>query len=246
MLPPPPADLLDGAALFLDFDGTLVELAATPAAIVVPASLKALLPRLAAALDWRLAIVSGRAAHEIVRYLALDPAAPGIAIAGSHGLERVHPDGRREAPAPSAGVMMATAALRRATAAMPGAAVEEKPFGAALHYRLAPARAAECEALAERVAAETDLHLQRGKMVAELRMSGVDKGGAVAALLAEAPMRGHRPIFVGDDLTDEAGFRAADAAGGAGILVGEREGSAARYALPDVGAVVAWLERATG
>lgn len=243
-LPPPPAGLLDGAALFLDFDGTLVDLAATPDGIVVPDALKALLPRLGAALDGALAIVSGRAAGEIVHHLGLDPAAPGLAIAGSHGLERLWPDGRREAPAPSDGVAHAIAAFREAAAAMPGVVAEEKPFGAAIHYRGAPDRGADCDALAERVAAEAGLHLQRGKMVAELRMPGIDKGGALDAMMAEPPMSGRRPVFVGDDLTDEAGFRAATAAGGTGVLVGERAGSAASYALPDVAVVLDWLSRA--
>lgn len=245
-LPPPPARLLDDASLFLDFDGTLVEIAERHDAIAVPAGLAALLIRAADALGGRLAIVSGRGVDEIVRYLGLDAAAPGIAVAGSHGLEQLSMDGRRETPTASPGVSIAIEAFDAAAGRMSGVVAEAKPFGAAIHYRGAPECEAACEALAMDVARNTGLVVQRGKMVCELRMPGIDKGGALDLLITMPPMQDHRPIFVGDDLTDEAGFRAATAAGGAGILVGERAGSAARYALPDVAAVLDWLGAAVG
>ena len=198
MLPPPPPDLLHGAALFLDFDGTLVEIAERPDAIVVDPALPRLLPALSDVLGGRLAIVSGRAVDEIVHYLALDPATPGIAVAGSHGAERLAADGTRHRPAPPA------AATARA-------------YG---------------------------LELQRGKMVYELRLAGIDKGDAVRALLT-AMLAPARPVFVGDDLTDEAGFAAAQALGGTGVLVGARMPSVARCALPGVPDVIAWLATET-
>lgn len=238
---PAPPPIATGTALLLDFDGTLVELADRHDAIVVDDGLRALLPRLTDALAGRVAIVSGRPADEIVAYLHLDPAAPGIGIAGSHGLEHVWPDGRRDVPDPPLALDRAIAALEAAVAAHPGTVIERKPFGAALHYRQAPDAATACDAIAERIAAETGLQLQRGKMVCELKLGGKDKGDAVRGFLAHPPFAGTRPLFVGDDLTDEAGFRAATAAGGAGVLVGGREGTAARWSLADVGAVRAWL-----
>lgn len=244
MLPPPPPDLLHGAALFLDFDGTLVEIAERPDAIVVDPALPRLLPALSDVLGGRLAIVSGRAVDEIVHYLALDPATPGIAVAGSHGAERLAADGTRHRPAPPAAVAATRATLEAGARDIDGVLVEAKPYGVALHYRLAPAAQAACEALAAATARAYGLELQRGKMVYELRLAGIDKGDAVRALLT-AMLAPARPVFVGDDLTDEAGFAAAQALGGTGVLVGARMPSVARCALPGVPDVIAWLATET-
>lgn len=241
-LPAPPADLAREAALFLDFDGTLVEIASRHDGVVVEDALKALIPALARALPGRVAIVSGRSAREIVGLLGLDERAPGVAVAGSHGLERILADGRHEAPEPPAALAGTIADLEREAEAMPGVVIERKPFGVTVHYRQAPEHRARCEALVAEAAERTGLGIQHGKMVAELKMAGADKGDAVRALLADLPeMAGARPLFLGDDLTDEAGFRAAAAAGGAGVLVGDRAETAATYALPDVAAVRGWL-----
>lgn len=240
-LPPPPPGLLDGAALFLDFDGTLVSIADRHDAVVADDGLVALVPALARALEGRVAVVSGRSADEILTYLAAPRPAPGFTIAGSHGLEFLRPDGRLEAPDRPPELDRVLAEARAVAAGLPGVVVEAKPFGFALHYRLAPEHQAECDALGERLAAAAGLHVQRGKMVCEVRLAGADKGDAVRRLLALPPMAEGRPVFVGDDLTDEAGFRAAREAGGAGVLVGTRDGTAACFALPDVGAVRRWL-----
>jgi trehalose 6-phosphate phosphatase len=243
---PVPAHLAEGRiSLFLDFDGTLVNIADRHDAVVVPASLRALIAALARRLEGRLAVVSGRPADEIVAYLHAGESAPPFAIAGSHGLELRWTDGRREAPAPPGAVAAAVDAFRRLADVHSGIVVEDKPFGVALHYRQAPDIAPAAIALAERVAREQGFSLQHGKMVCELRVAGADKGDAVRRFLAEPPMAGSRPLFLGDDLTDEAGFVAADALGGAGILVGgcgERQ-TAARYRLTDVAAVHDWLGR---
>ncbi len=244
MLPPPPPDLLDGASLFLDFDGTLVELAERHDAVVADDAVRVLVRALARTLEGRIAVVSGRPADQIAAYLAVDPAAPGVAIAGSHGLETVWPDGARTAPERPETLARAIATLERAAAGMTGVVIERKPFGVAIHYRQAPGRQAECDALGKRLAEETGLGLQHGKMVCELKMTGADKGDAVRALLAHAPMAGTRAVFAGDDLTDEAGFHAARESGGAGVLVGVRERTAASFALPDVTAVRDWLAAA--
>jgi trehalose 6-phosphate phosphatase len=234
---PPPLAELEGAALFLDFDGTLVGLADAPDAVAVTAGLLPLLDRLAASLGGRLAILSGRALADLDRHLA----APHLTAAGSHGLELRKGTGPAAPPDPPPALAEARAALAAFAAGEPGLLVEDKPASVALHYRLAPHREEEAVALAQSLAARTGLFVQRGKMVVELRPSGADKGDALRALMAEPPFAGARPVFVGDDVTDEDGFRAATALGGFGIIVGPPRDTAAHYRLPDVEAVHRWL-----
>jgi len=241
-LEPPPAGLLRGCSLFLDFDGTLVEIVERPDAVAVDTSLVTLMSRLADKLQGRLAVVSGRSRAEIDALFG----GAGFAVGGSHGLELGWPDGRLIAPETPAGLGEIAARMRALAAVYPGILVEEKPFGAAIHYRGAPESAPECRALAAQLASETGLTLQAGKMVFELRAPGGDKGAALHAFMDQPPMRGTRPVFVGDDLTDEDAFAAAAALGGDGILVGEARRTAARYRLPDVDATRAWLALAAG
>lgn len=237
MISEPPARLLNGASLFLDLDGTLLELADTPEEVRVGPDV---IPMLALALErlkGRVAIVSGRPAASIA---ALLPGLP-LNVGGSHGFELVWPDGRRNAPVRPAALDHALAEMRRLGASRDGLLVEDKPYGVALHYRLAPHLADECSAFAQRLARETGLALQPGKMVQELKAGLTNKGDAVSAFLAEAPMREGRPIFIGDDANDEAGFAAAARFGGGGILVGPRRDTAARWRLASVTATLAWL-----
>lgn len=160
-IPPPPVDLLRDAALFLDFDGTLVDLAPTPDGALVDDSLVGLLQTLSVALDGRVAIVSGRSVAG-VRALFGDP---GFAISGSHGLEIAWPDGRHDATERPAALDRIVASMKAFATAQSGILVEEKPLGAALHYRLAPEAEAASHALARRLADEAGLHLQTGKMM---------------------------------------------------------------------------------
>ena len=239
-LPVPPASLLDGAALFLDFDGTLVELADTPDSILVPAGLSGLLDRLSQRLGGRLALLSGRPIADLDRHVG----PTGIARSGSHGLEiRLAGGGGRSAQAPD-GLEAAKSSVAEFAAARPGLLAEDKPAGVALHYRLAPELAAEAERFMADLAIVTGLQVQRGKMVAELRPAGPDKGSALRELMAEPSFAGARPVFVGDDLTDEHGFAAAAAMGGAGILVGPPRPTAATWRLAGVKEVALWLDRA--
>lgn len=233
-------------SLFLDFDGTLVDIADRHDAIEVDAEVHRLIAALAHRLDGRLAVVSGRPAAEICAYLHAGDGMPPFAIAGSHGLELRWTDGRHEAPLRPAGLDEVVAALHAFAWGWPGVVVEEKPFGAALHYRLAPEAGPACDALADTLAGRYGFTLQLGKMVCELRTQGADKGDAVRRFLAEPPMAGTPPLFVGDDLTDEAGFAAAEQLGGVGILVGATRETAARFGLPDVAAVHRWLGHLAG
>jgi trehalose 6-phosphate phosphatase len=236
----PPVDLLRGSSLFLDFDGTLVEIVERPDAVTVDAALTILMEKLALGLQGRLAIVSGRPRAEIDALFR----ARGFAVSGSHGLELRWADGRVVAPSTPVGLKEIVAEMRGLAASHPGTLVEEKPFGVALHYRGAPDAENDCRLLAERLAASSGLALQAGKMVFELRVPGADKGVALERFMREPPMRGTRPIFIGDDLTDEHAFAAAAAFGGDGILVGPARNTAARYHLADVEETRAWLTAA--
>ena len=240
-IPPPPLSLLDGAALFLDFDGTLVELAEAPDAISVPGELAGLLAHLSARLEGRLALVSGRALGDLDRHIDC----PGVAMSGSHGLELRLTDGRVLPVARPPALDAASEEIRRfAERAGDGLIVEEKPASVAVHFRHAPEREAEVAELVDRLAASTGLVVQRGKMVAELRPAGADKGDAVVALMREPGFAGARPLFLGDDFTDEHAFQAAAVMGGAGVLVGPRRETAARYRLDGVAEVARWLRAA--
>ncbi|WP_298808549.1 trehalose-phosphatase [uncultured Sphingomonas sp.] len=239
-LPPPPADLLRNASLFLDFDGTLVEIAATPDAVHVSELLRQLLRDLYARMDGRVAIISGRSVAEIAALL--DPVR--LPVAGSHGLEIAAAGEAPLVPQRTAGIDAALDALHDFAADRPGVLVEDKPFGVGLHYRQAPAAEADARDLAARLADEHDLHLQLGKMVAELRLPGADKGSALKTLMAEPARASTRPVFMGDDVTDEAAFAAARELGGAGILIGPARDTHACFRLDDVAAALGWLRHA--
>lgn len=236
LLAPPPLGLVDGASLFLDFDGTLVDIAPRPDAVSVDASLRELMTRLVSRLDGRVAIISGRGAAEI------DALFGGVdfPIGGSHGAELRGVEGAQMPERPAA-LDDVAARFSGLAATIPGVLVETKPLGVGLHYRGVPEAEAACRALAQQLAADTGLTLQEGKMVFELRAAG-DKGGAIAALMAAPPFAGSRPIFVGDDLTDEPGFAVAARLGGAGVLVGPVRATEAAYRLPDVAATRRWLD----
>ncbi len=236
-LGPPPPGLLDGAALFLDFDGTLVELADAPDAIAVPAALVPMLERIRRRLDGRIAIVSGRSLVDLERHLPLH----GIAFSGSHGLELQLADGTRLPLSVPIGLDDVREKVEAFAAAADGLLVEEKPAGIALHYRQAPREAERADAFMSALARKRGFSVQRGNMVVELRPEGATKGDALKAFMTEPKFHGARPVFVGDDLTDEHAFEAAAALGGAGVLVGQPRESAARYRLPSVAAVAAWL-----
>jgi trehalose 6-phosphate phosphatase len=122
--------------------------------------------------------------------------------------------------------------------------VEDKGAAVALHYRGDPSAGPAARELVRALAAHLGLLAQDGDMVAELRAAGPDKGDAVAAFMSEAPFAGFTPVFVGDDFTDENGFRAAIALGGYGVVVGPRRPTLAAYALEGVAATRAWLGQA--
>lgn len=234
--------LLDPAtsALFLDFDGTLVELAPEPDAIVIPTELVPLLAALRERLGGALAVVSGRAVGAIDTFLhPLD-----LPVAGVHGSERRTAEGNLVLiPTPSLDAVEQAAA--QLLAAHPALAVEPKRGAVALHYRQAPHLQDLClRTMESAVAASPGVTLLHGKMVLEAKSSLASKGKALGAFMQEPPFAGRKPVFLGDDTTDEAGFAAAQELGGAGIKVGQGE-TLARHRIAGPAAVraglAAWL-----
>lgn len=235
----PPPGLLRDAALFLDFDGTLVELARTPDAVGVDDRLARILTLLSQKLDGRVAIVSGRPVAALRQLMPM----PMLTV-GSHGMEFGAVDGTIDIPVRPRALAEILARMDEFAERCPGVIVEDKPLGVALHYRQVPDAEAMCLDLAEALAEQHELHLQPGKLMIEVRAPGGDKGSAIERLMREPEMHGARPVFMGDDLTDEPGFAAVARLGGAGILVGAERATEATYRLPDVSSALAWLEAA--
>ena len=232
----PPPQLVGDAALFLDFDGTLAPIAPRPHDVQLPSWVVPTLQRLRPALDGALVIVSGRPLAELDVFLA----PLRLPAAGVHGVERRLADGRIRvhSGAPPAAVVEAAQGL---VAAHRGLLIETKPGGLALHYRLSPELEALClQRIEGAVSGCPDWQALRGKCVIEVKQRRVSKGAVVRAFLAEPAFAGRRPVFVGDDATDEDGMREVQAAGGFGVKVGDGA-SIARHRLADVPAVSRWL-----
>jgi trehalose 6-phosphate phosphatase len=239
-LPAPTPIRLADTALFLDLDGTLAPIAARPQDVRPHSRRTRLLEALNSGLDGRLAVVSGRTLAEIDRILE----GCVTCVSAVHGLVRREASGALHAPEPHPALAHATTALRDFAARDSGLIVEEKGQSVALHFRLAAARAAEARILARRLAAETGLSLQEGDMVEELRTPGPSKGDSIGHFMQTELFRGRRPVFAGDDATDEHGFAAVDRLGGYGVLVGRPRATHARFGLRNVDDVLAWLEAA--
>jgi trehalose 6-phosphate phosphatase len=208
----------DDYALFLDIDGTLLDLADTPDAIVVPDRLPSQLDALAQRLGGALALVTGRA----LAYADQLFTPYRFPIAGLHGAELRRPDGDIVSAATTPEFERLKADLHAATADLDGVLIEDKGAAVAAHYRLAPGRQAELEPLMEAFLAKAGENwtLQRGKMVLEIRPARADKGRAIDTFMSQPPFAGRRPIAIGDDITDEAMFHVANRRDGYSIRVG--------------------------
>lgn len=217
-LPP----IRDTTALFLDFDGTLAELAPTPGAVRTAIGLTEILGALSTRLDGALAIVSGRPIADLDRFLA--PLRP--VLAAEHGAVMRLADGsvcRSGAP----DLREAVRAARELVTRHQGLLLEEKSTTLALHYRGAPELASLCGATLDSIVARhPELDLLHGKCVVEIKPSGIDKGTAIATLMARQPFAARQPVFAGDDVTDEAAIARVQAMGGLGIKVGSGATSA--------------------
>lgn len=234
-------DLPDNAALFLDFDGCLVEIADRPDGITVPPELPGRLRRLHDWLGGAVALVSGRDVGDLRRYL---PDFPG-AIAGSHGAEMALPGGGIETVD---GETLDVDVLHRQARELAGRdarlLVEPKPHGVSLHYRAAPDLAEWVKTtMAELALGYPMLGLQPAKMAVELRPKDAGKNRALARLMELPAFVGRVPIYAGDDVTDEIAIAEAQSRGGFGIKIGEGD-TGARYRLEDPSALAGWLDSA--
>ena len=238
---PPPLD--PRSALFLDVDGTLLEIAPRPELVQVPVGLPSLMIRLSARREGALALISGRPLAQLDRLFQPWQGA----AAGLHGLERRRVDGILDCGVDgnsSAALDRLRPKLAALAADGTGLTLEDKGGTLALHYRAAPQREPEIRAAVEALHREMGsvLRLIMGKMVVEFQPRSADKGRAIAAFLAEPPFLGRRPVFVGDDTTDEDGFAEIRRRGGIAVRVGPFGGATiANYRLPSVEAVLAWL-----
>jgi trehalose 6-phosphate phosphatase len=228
-------------SLFLDVDGTLLEIAETPESVCVDKSLLPLMADVQHALDGAVALVSGRPLHAIDELFAplVWPAA------GIHGLERRDAAGRIVRCQLPAGAMTAARDQLAQVASMtPGTLLEDKGCALALHYRAAPQREAALRLAAQEIVAALgpEYHVQEGKSVLEIKPVMSNKADAIRAFMREPPFAGRRPVFVGDDFTDLDGFAAVEAADGISISVGDRIDGQVRLASPrDVRALLARL-----
>ncbi len=227
------------AALFLDFDGTLVDIADRPDGIEVDGRLQDLLALAMRRLDGRVALVSGRPVVDLERYLPDF----GGSIIGTHGAEMRH-----------GGVLRELVEIDRTTverlgrivddfaALRPEFLVEHKPSGVVLHFRQAERHGALALRFMESLAMAADgFVLQPALMAYELKAEATGKDRAMEELMSEELFRGAVPIFAGDDLTDEPALKLALARGGMAIKIGQAE-SVARHRLPDPAALRACLE----
>src|ERR1700688_415575 len=236
---------LDEFAVLLDIDGTLLDLAPTPREVWVPPGLATTLNRLLEKTSGALALVSGRSLNDIDLIFA--PAQfPAV---GGHGAEmRLSPDS--EAVATHAPPM--DKELKRRLAAIaklsPGILLEDKGYSLALHYRLAPHAEKAIYAAVSLIRADlpnAPIEVLPGKCVCEIKHSGFNKATGVLELMTHEPFKGRRPIFIGDDVTDESVFAIMPDFGGMAFSVGRRAQGVARH-FDEPRDVREWLARLSG
>lgn len=228
-------------ALFLDFDGTLVELAERPELVTVPPGLPSMLTRLEHRLGGALAIVTGRSLDVVDAFLA--PAR--LPTAAAHGTEGRAAGGASFGPSArdSEAVERIVERLAPLVAREPRLLLEKKAGAASLHFRQAPELEALCrEAMDTAITGEMGFEVVDGKCVLEARPAGIDKGTAILRLMQQPPFRGRLPVFFGDDRTDEDGFDAMRTVGGIAVKVG-RGATSAAYRIPSVSGVLQLLAR---
>ncbi len=226
--------------LFLDVDGTLLELAETPAGVAVDATLMPLLDRLRAMAGGALALVSGRTIENLDQLLG----SHHLPIAGLHGCERRDAGGQLHVAAVAVEQLAdVRAGLERMVKRNPSLMLEDKGAGLALHFL--KARELENELRAEVALLAAPLvpkfAILDGHAVIEVKPAAHTKDSAVTAYMNEPPFQGRQPIFIGDDVTDYGGFAAVRRFDGLAIAVGPRVKS--EWWLPDPRAVRLWLEQ---
>lgn len=238
-LPLPPS-LDDRCALFLDVDGTLIEFSEQPDSVRLLPEIREAIGRISDRLGGAVALVSGRPLAQLDTLFA--PLV--LPAAGLHG-HQMRGDEQARAAMPEDTTEWLHALHQRAAhmaKVHPGVLVEDKGVSMALHWRAAPtAGEAVMQFAGEQIGLLPGYRLQPGDHVVEFVPEGTDKGQALRTLMQQPAFAGRTPVFVGDDLTDEFGFAAANALGGWSVLVGTRAGTAATHALADTAAVHTWL-----
>ena len=239
--PPPPLDPARHA-LFLDFDGSLVDFAPTPGEIIVKPETVLLLADLFRKLDGALAIVTGRRIADVDRHLA-EMGPLRLPIAGVHGLEfRAGPDAVKRKPV-SEELAEARRRLGEVLHANDRIYLEDKGGALVLHFRAHPDQELRAKSLAKAAADDLDsLDVVPGHSIFEIRQRDITKANAVRRFMRRAPFAGRIPIFVGDDVTDEDGMHEAAAHGGFGVKIGAGR-TRASFRLPDSHTVHGWLSR---
>jgi len=237
---PTAAHGLAGHALYLDIDGTILDIAQTPEVVSVPEWLAPLLQRLWLKLDGALAFVSGRTLASIDELFA-PLKLPAIAV---HGAEiRAYDEHVIFEQSQAVQLQRAVPALCAAIEQLRGVRLENKGSALALHYRSAPERGREVLKLAELTSCGLgpEFGVLMGKCVVEIRLRHLNKGTALSRLMERPPFRGRTPIFAGDDSTDEDAFALVNRLGGISVRVGAPAPSAANYRLADPDELRGWL-----
>lgn len=227
--------------MFLDFDGTLVDIVQRPDLVRIPAGLAETLMAVHGRLGGALALITGRTIADLDQLLT----PVRLPTAGVHGLEYRDNSGIMYADSPATIPEHVRNRLIALATTAPGLILEDKGVSLAMHYRQVPDKEAMIRDELAAICAELgrDFVLQDGKMVIELRPGNATKGTAVRKFLSEPPFAGRRPIFIGDDVTDEDAFRVVNEMDGYSIIVGAIDDcSSARFALPDVSAVQSWID----
>jgi trehalose 6-phosphate phosphatase len=229
----------ENIALFLDFDGTLVDFASTPEGVYVSDELRQVLGGLAVQLNGALALVSGRSLESLSSLLDLP-----LTMAGSHGAEWRYGDGPLQQSELGNHGFDNVRALLLSFADKHALIAEDKGHAVALHYRTNPDKQPTLEAyIADELGLDQNQEVRviRGNCVYEIQPVGVDKGVAIARFMSSDPFTGRQPVYIGDDTTDEDGFAWVNAQGGVSIKVGEGP-SCAGVRLSDTGEVLAFLQ----
>ena len=232
---------VSGWALFLDVDGTLLEIAETPQGVRVSPALRQLLVSLSLRLDGALALVSGRTLNDLDHLFA----PLRFCAAGVHGWERREVTGCVIRPQLDTRLLDAARdRLRQFVVRHDGLILEDKGHALALHFRRAPHLSADASDVVRAACRQlgSAFVVQAGKCVFEIRPTGCTKGTAIRAFIQGPPFRNRLPIYIGDDLTDEDAFAIVNEAGGISIKVGDEHDTLAQHRLPGVRQVLRWLE----